>query len=99
MPAWGRHDSSASRYSWLKPGPPCNSNTLIGPLLRRLVHTLYLPPTTGTIRIPASRIPGGLRPSDPFTGTSAVDGALSAGEAALETPPATTDAAPVVIKK
>src|SRR5258708_33027108 len=35
----------------------------MGPLPNRLVHTLYLPPTTGTMRMPAVRMPGGLRSS------------------------------------
>src|SRR5258708_16092076 len=33
----------------------------MGPLPIRLVHTLYFPPTTGTMRMPAVRMPGGLR--------------------------------------
>src|SRR6516162_2169999 len=38
-------------------------STLIPPVPIFFVHTLYLPPTTGTMRMPAVRIPGGLSPS------------------------------------
>src|ERR1700722_3720609 len=45
----------------------------------RLVQTLYLPPATGTMRMPAVRMFGGFKPSGLVVSTSA----LAAFEAAL----------------
>src|SRR6201995_812947 len=53
----------ASRESWGKPGPPCSSRTLTGPEPIRLVHTLYLPPATRIMRMPATRMPPGFKAS------------------------------------
>src|SRR5260370_13697140 len=59
MPASGRKDSIASKSPCVSAGPPCSSNTFVLPDPRRLVQTLYLPPTTGIIRMPATRTPAG----------------------------------------
>src|SRR5579862_9413921 len=40
MPAPGKYESSASKYSWVAAGPPCSRSTLMRGLLpTRLVHT------------------------------------------------------------
>src|SRR5882762_1480229 len=93
IPACGRKDSKASRYSWLKPGPPCSSSTLIGPEPIFLVQTLYLPPTTGSIRMPATRMPGGLRPSGRAVGMSEAWAEPGDAGAALRAAPITAEAA------
>src|ERR1700734_253433 len=58
-----------------------------------LVQTLYLPPTTGSIRMPATRMPAGLRRSEPPVGISG-GWAVSADAAdAVRVAPNRTDAA------
>ena len=44
MPSAPAKRSSASKYSWVAPGPPCSSSSLIRGLLpKRLVQTLKSP--------------------------------------------------------
>src|SRR5512139_2056211 len=44
MPAAGNQLSNASKYSWVAPGPPCNSSTLMRGLFpTRLVQTRNVP--------------------------------------------------------
>src|ERR1700753_368045 len=53
--------SSASKYSWVAPGPPCSNSSLIRGLLpNRLVHTLKSPLAVwiGIIRTPPACGPG-----------------------------------------
>ena len=55
MPAAGRNESQASKYSCVAPGPPCSSSTLVvGLLPTRLVQTWNSPygVLIGIIRTP-----------------------------------------------
>ncbi|MDX6462119.1 MAG: hypothetical protein QOJ51_1903 [Acidobacteriaceae bacterium] len=47
-----------------KAGSTVQQQDFDGPEPIRLVHTLYLPPTTGIMRMPATRIPLGFKGSD-----------------------------------
>src|ERR1700676_1172208 len=93
MPACGRNDSKASRYSWLEPGPPLGRSTLTGPEPIFLVQTLYLPPATGSMRMPATRMPGGFRPSGRPGGLSEDFSPPGDPCACVRTEPIRTDAA------
>src|ERR1700747_2128262 len=74
MPASGKKHSIASKYPCVPAGPPCSSNTFVLPDPRRLVQTLYLPPTTGIISMPATQTPAGGLIAAPAPASALPDG-------------------------